>query len=384
MVNLPNKLEQKLEKRRLENALRVLPEAQQLIDFSSNDYLGLAKKKEFSKLALSLLENLNLTENGASGSRLLTGNHRLYQKLENFLAFYHKSSAALVFNSGYDANIGFFEAVPQKGDLIFYDELVHASIRDGIKMSNAKAYKFKHNSLDDLLLCVERSRNATSENAVIYIVTESVFSMDGDSPNLKTLSDFCLEYKCHLIIDEAHANGIFGDGKDLVCQLGIEDHVFARVITFGKALGNHGAAILGSDALKTYLVNFARSLIYTTALSPHALATTLIAYEYLEKEGVRERTKLQKNIEFFKNQAKLLGLSKDFIESNSAIHCIIIPGNEKVKQVSNKLWEEGFNVKPILSPTVKTGQERLRFCLHPYNTTEEISKVLSTIRNLIK
>ncbi|MBS9462483.1 pyridoxal phosphate-dependent aminotransferase family protein [Flagellimonas sp. 389] len=384
MVNLPKKLEQKLEKRRLENALRVLPEAQQLIDFSSNDYLGFAKKKEFSKQALNLLENLNLPENGASGSRLLTGNHRLYGKLENLLAFYHKSASALVFNSGYDANIGFFEAVPQKGDFIFYDELVHASIRDGIKMSNAKAYKFKHNAIGDLTEGIERSRNALDMNGEVYVVTESVFSMDGDSPNLKALSDFCTAHGYYLVVDEAHATGIFGEGKDLVCQLGIEEQVFARIITFGKALGNHGAAILGSDALKTYLVNFARSLIYTTALSPHALASILTAYSYLKKGSENERRKLQKNIEFFKNQAKLLGLSEDFIESNSAIHCIIIPGNEKVKQVSNKLQKEGFNVKPILSPTVKKGQERLRFCLHAYNTTEEISKVLSTTRNLIK
>ncbi|WP_317167638.1 aminotransferase class I/II-fold pyridoxal phosphate-dependent enzyme [Flagellimonas sp. HSM57] len=377
-------MEQKLEKRKLDNALRVLPEAQRLIDFSSNDYLGFAKKKEFARQASSLLEDMDLLENGASGSRLLTGNHELYKKLEDFLAFYHKSASALVFNSGYDANIGFFEAVPQKGDFIFYDELVHASIRDGIKMSNAKAYKFKHNAIGDLTEGIERSRNALDMNGEVYVVTESVFSMDGGSPNLKALSDFCTAHGYYLVVDEAHATGIFGEGKDLVCQLSIEEQVFARIITFGKALGNHGAAVLGSDALKTYLVNFARSLIYTTALSPHALASVLMAYHYLEEEGEKERLKLQENIGFFKNQTKLLEVSDSFIESNSAIHCIIVPGNEKVKYMSNELQAEGFNVRPILSPTVKAGKERLRFCLHSYNTTQEISKVLSTTRNLIK
>ncbi|WP_396591423.1 aminotransferase class I/II-fold pyridoxal phosphate-dependent enzyme [Allomuricauda sp. R78024] len=382
MEKLPKKLQSKLSERLKDGSMRSLQTSGGLIDFSSNDYLGFSSKKAILDATTAKLKESNLQENGATGSRLLTGNHSLYKQLEDFLAGYHNSESALVFNSGYDANIGFFSSVPQRGDTILYDELVHASIRDGIKMSNAKSYKFKHNNIDDLRVHIERIQNRNDSE--IYVVTESVFSMDGDSPDLEALTDFCTKKDCYLIVDEAHATGIYGNGKDLVSQLGLEENVFARIITFGKALGNHGAAVLGSNDLKAYLVNFARSLIYTTALAPHAVASVLSAYRYLESYGKEEGSRLKENIKYFKEQVQLLSMEARFIESDSAIHCLVLPGNEKVKQVSKYLQTEGFDVKPILSPTVKIGQERLRFCLHSYNTKEEISRVLSIIRNLIK
>lgn len=382
MEKLPKKLQSKLSERLKYGSMRSLKTSGGLIDFSSNDYLGFSRKKAILDTTTATLKESNLHENGATGSRLLTGNHRLYKQLEDFLARYHNSESALVFNSGYDANIGFFSSVPHRGDTILYDELVHASIRDGIKMSNAKSYKFKHNNIDDLYVHIERNQNMSDSE--VYVVTESVFSMDGDSPDLIALSNFCTKKGCYLIVDEAHATGIYGNGKDLVCQLGLEEKVFARIITFGKALGNHGAAVLGSNDLKTYLVNFARSLIYTTALAPHAVASVLSAYRYLESHGKEEGSRLKENIKYFKEQIQFLNMEGRFIESDSAIHCLVLPGNEKVKQVSKYLHAEGFDVKPILSPTVKIGQERLRFCLHSYNTKEEISRVLSITRNLIK
>lgn len=386
MERLPHKLQLKLSERSTNGSMRSLKKGGDLVDFSSNDYLGLARKKIINEATTAILKENNFSENGATGSRLLTGNHIFYNELEDFLALHHNSKSALVFNSGYDANIGFFSSVPQRGDIILYDELVHASIRDGIKMSNAKSYKFTHNdlvSLKDKIVASLRAESRSLESE-IYVVTESIFSMDGDSPDIKALADFCAKNDCYLVIDEAHATGIFGDGKDLVCQLGLEEKVFARIITFGKALGSHGAAILGNHDLKTYLVNFARSLIYTTALSPHTVASVLSAYQYLETSSNADRSELKENIEYFKEQIQFLNLNGSFIESNSAIHSLVIPGNERVKQVSKNLQAEGFDVKPILSPTVKAGQERLRFCLHSYNTKEEISRVLSITRNLIK
>ncbi len=382
MEKLPKKLRSKLSERLEDGSMRSLQTSGGLIDFSSNDYLGFSRKKAILDATAATLKESNLQENGATGSRLLTGNHSLYKQLEDFLARYHNSESALVFNSGYDTNIGFFSSVPQRGDTILYDELVHASIRDGIKMSNAKSYKFKHNNIDDLRVHIERSQNRNDSE--IYVVTESVFSMDGNSPDLEALADFCTKKDCYLIVDEAHATGIYGNGKDLVSQLGLEENAFARIITFGKALGNHGAAVLGNNDLKTYLVNFARSLIYTTALAPHAVASVLSAYRYLESHGKEEGSRLKENIKYFKEQVQFLNMEGRFIESDSAIHCLVLPGNEKVKQVSKYLHAEGFDVKPILSPTVKIGQERLRFCLHSYNTKEEISRVLSITRNLIK
>jgi len=386
MQNLPLKLAKSIDIRKQQNTIRNLGSKKDLIDFSSNDYLGFSDLKQIYFTAEKILTDFNLLKNGATGSRLLSGNHQLFSPAEDFIANFHSAESALIFNSGYDANIGFFSSVPQRGDLIFYDELAHASIRDGISMSRAKAYKFKHNDLDDLRDHIERSRNK-NQDSEIYIVTESVFSMDGDIPDLKTLAEFAEKQHCFLVIDEAHATGVFGsDGAGMVQELGIQDKVFARIITFGKALGCHGAVILGSSTLKEYLVNFARSFIYTTALPPHSVATILASYQYLKNnpgtEVGSELNKLKQNIEFFKTGIIENRLQSFFSESNSAIQSCIIPGNENVKNTASKLETEGFNVKPILSPTVPKGKERLRFCLHSFNSREEISEVLKILVKL--
>jgi 8-amino-7-oxononanoate synthase len=318
--------------------------------------------------------------NGATGSRLISGNHSLYTTTENFIAKFHDVPAALIFNSGYDANVGFFSSVPQRNDVILYDELCHASIRDGIAMSNAKSYKFQHNDLEDLESIIKRCH---TEPVEVYVVTESVFSMDGDCPNLEELITISKKYNCHLVIDEAHALGVSGEsGEGLVQSLGFQNDVFARIITFGKGLGCHGAAVLGSDKLKSYLVNFSRSFIYTTGLSPHSVATIFIAYQQLQKEKVAMQ-KLKQNIQYFNQVKTQNGLKSLFVYSKSAIQCAIIPGNEKVKSIAANLQENGFHVKAILSPTVPEGQERLRFCLHSYNSEEEIFNVLQLLSNFV-
>jgi len=381
-MKLPKSLQQKLQQREANNALRKLPMHNDLVDFASNDYLGFAKNEAIFDLSHQLLLNQNLKINGATGSRLLSGNHKLYQTTEDFIAAFHQSESALIFNSGYDANIGFFSSVPQRNDIILYDELCHASIRDGIQMSNAKAYKFQHNNIEDLeKQIIKLSTN--NQQPTTYIVTETVFSMDGDSPNLEEFVNLCEKYNCNLVFDEAHALGVFGEyGQGLVQFYGLQEKVFARIMTFGKGLGCHGAAILGSQDLKNYLVNFARSFIYTTGLSPHSVATILIAYQHLktEKESLE---KLKSNIVFFNNEKQMLGLKPLFVYSKSAIQCAIIPGNEKVKYIANQLQEQGFDVKPILSPTVPQGQERLRFCLHSYNSSYQISEVLQLLSKFV-
>lgn len=384
-MKLPNPLQTKLEQRQVNNALRRLPSDNSLVDFASNDYIGFAHNENlFHQTHQYLLDN-NIKTNGATGSRLISGNHDLYQVAENFIAQFHQAEAALIFNSGYDANVGFFSCVPQRNDIILYDELCHASIRDGIQMSHAKAYKFRHNDTEDLQKLLLKFEPATRnpQIATIYIVTESVFSMDGDSPNLEALISLCQKYNAYLVVDEAHALGVFGEqGKGLVQSLGLQDQVFACIMTFGKGLGCHGAAILGSAELKSFLVNFARSLIYTTGLSPHSVATILVAYQHLAKE--KETLALLKNNIIFFNQEKLrLGLKPMFVYSKSAIQCAIIPGNDKVKTIATQLQQHGFDVKPILSPTVPEGQERLRFCLHSYNSQAEISNVLELLSTFV-
>ncbi len=379
-MNFPERLKRKIELRKKENSLRNLGETNNLIDFSSNDYLGFAQSSDLHFQVNKLLDSLEASQNGATGSRLLSGNHKLYNLVEEELCSFHNSESALIFNSGYNANLGIFSSIPQRGDIILYDEFIHASIRDGIQLSNAKSYKFKHNSIEylkkRLQMFVSSNEGADQE---IYVVTESVFSMDGDSPDLKEMTQLCKKYEAYFIVDEAHALGVFGKkGEGLIQKLGIEHDVFARVLTFGKGLGCHGSAVLGSKELKKFLVNYARSFIYTTGLAPHSLATIKTAYEFLlGKKGRESQQLLETNIQHFRKIAKELGLN--FIQSSSAIHCCVISGNEKTKNIAKNLSEYGFDVKPILSPTVAKGKERLRLCLHSYNTSNEITEVLQKL-----
>ena len=378
MKNLPKKLQEKLNNRKKNNALRHLSSQNDLVDFSSNDYLGFSKSESIFKNSHEFLIDHNMTQNGATGSRLLSGNHPLFDIVETILSDFYKSESALIFNSGYDANIGFFSSVPQRGDVILYDEFIHASIRDGILMSHAKAYKFKHNNLKVLNEMLIRLQNHDN----IYVVTESVFSMDGDSPDLASMSQMVKTYNAFFIVDEAHAIGVFGDhGVGLVQKLNLENEIFARLITFGKAMGCHGAAILCNDYLKQFLVNFSRSFIYTTALPPHSLATIHSAYTELittENRGI-----LHKNIALFKTEIIKNRLQDLFIESSSAIHCCVISGSSRVKLIANKLHKHKFDVKPILSPTVPNNLERLRFCLHNYNSEKEMVEVLQLLATLL-
>ena len=393
---LPKKLQTKLETRIKADSLRTLfpsplgmhpttagrgMHGEGDIDFSSNDYLGFSKNETIFSRAGEILKDYKLEQNGATGSRLLSGNHALYQTSETLLAETHQVESALIFNSGYDANVGFFSSVPQRGDLILYDELIHASIRDGIQMSHARAYKFRHNDLGDLKKKIKSWSKPDQHDVTIYVVTESVFSMDGDSPQLKEMADICEKFGAKLVVDEAHALGVFGIG--LIDTLRLRHAIFARLVTFGKAMGCHGAAILGSAQLKSFLVNFARSLIYTTALPPHAVATIIAAYEQLLHTKNTAMDQLNENIRFFDQKAAFLDLKSSFIPSKSAIKSIIIPGNNRVKTLSRKLKESGFDVKPILSPTVPKGQERLRFCLHSFNLEKEIHEVLNLLKELL-
>ncbi len=366
---LTDKLTQRIQK----NSLRVLKHGNHsLVDFSSNDYLGYARNVDLKAKIDDELKKYPDYLLGSTGSRLLSGNLAYAEDLETEIAKTHNAEAGLIFNSGYDANVGLLSSIAQRGDTLICDELLHASLIDGARLSNANRYIFKHNDLDSL---AEKLKNAKGN---IFIITESVFSMDGDNAPLKEISALAKKFKANLIVDEAHALGIIGnDGLGLVQQLGLENVVFARIHTFGKALGCHGAIVLGSKVLRSYLVNFARSFIYTTALPFHSLATIKMAYQSL-KIGLHIK-EIQSNISYF-NSIKI-NYSDKFIESHSAIQSLIITGNDQCKILSNKLLAKGFDVKAILSPTVAEGKERLRICLHAYNTKTEIKHLLESIIN---
>lgn len=361
-------LHKKLQERRHAQAFRQLKLTDGMVDLCSNDYLGIVKNNLLEdKIALYC----ERPKHGSTGSRLLSGNYALAEEAENLIAAFHQSEAALLFNSGYDANVGLLSCVPQKGDTILYDHLCHASIRDGIRLSFAQSFSFKHNDVEDLR---KKIQSATGE---IFIVTESVFSMDGDLAPLQHLIDSCEQRNCHLIIDEAHATGIIGErGEGLAPHLQLHQRCFARVHTFGKALGCHGAAVLGSAALRDYLVNFSRPFIYTTALPEVSVAAICASYNIFPNL-TQERTHLQQLANSFQNAAANSQYS--ILQSNTPIQGIVIPGNDAVKQVAASLQKKGLDVRPILYPTVPKGSERLRVVLHSFNMMEDVEKVIGSL-----
>ncbi|NNJ89719.1 MAG: aminotransferase class I/II-fold pyridoxal phosphate-dependent enzyme, partial [Eudoraea sp.] len=353
MTGLPKKLDKKLKERNAKNALRQLPTVSDKADFVSNDYLGMAGEEMIFHGAHKLLLNRGIIQNGSTGSRLLSGSSALYEETEQRVAEYYKADAALIFNSGYDANLGFFSSVPQRTDVVVFDEYIHASIRDGIRMGTAKSLKFKHNDLDDLAEILQRVGKDRDADTECYVVTEAVFSMDGDHPDLGRLMVLCKEHDCKLILDEAHAiQGIDNSIGNHSTKEYRDAVLFARIVTFGKAMGVQGSAILGSTHLKSYLINFARSFIYTTALPPMSVASILTVFRSMETTEVKERKmRLKKNIMTFIHEANDLKLDTSFIPSSSAIHSCIVPGNTRVKKIATTIQEKGYDVRPILSPT---------------------------------
>lgn len=359
-------LQGKLNERRRNHSLRELRLKGDMVDFCSNDYLGIVKN---ARLHHELPGPNSKFDPGATGSRLLSGNYPLIEEVEQQIAAFHEADAALIFNSGYDANLGLLSSIPQKGDTILYDQLCHASIRDGIRLSFANAFSFAHNDLHDL------EKKLTRATGAIFIVTESVFSMDGDLCPLTELVELAEKYKAHLIIDEAHATGVIGEsGKGLVQQLNWQQKVFARVHTFGKACGCHGAVVLGSKALQQYLINFARSLVFTTALPEHAVAFIKASYKTFPAMNA-EREQLARLI--LKFQSAPVRYEK--LVSSTPIQVLVIPGNEEVKRVAETLQQNGLDVRAILYPTVPKGKERLRIVLHAFNTEQQVESILNLL-----
>lgn len=366
-------LHDKLAARRADNSLRTLVPTAAPVDFSSGDYLGLstcaplAERVQQAWMALGVHQSL-----GSGSSRLIRGTTELTESIERDIASFHGAEAGLLFNSGYDANLGLCSSLFQRGDTVLYDAYIHASMRDGVRLSLARNFSFAHNNVEQL---EQKLRKAEGR---VWVLVESVYSMDGDTAPLAALAALCQRYGAALIVDEAHATGVYGERGEGLCQaLGIHERVFARVHTFGKALGSHGAIVLGSDVLRNYLINFARSFIYTTAAPVHTLLTTREAYRYVAAnpdivQALRER------IQFFTACAAAYS-HVHVVPSDSAIQCCIIPGNTRVKAVAALVQQQGFDVRPILSPTVPAGAERLRICLHTYNSNSDITALLATL-----
>ncbi len=346
---------------------RALGQLSNLTDFSSNDYLGMAKQ----------ISGENQPQ-GSTGSRLLTGNFPLAEDTENQIAENFGYESCLIYSSGYMANLGVLSCLPKRNDLILYDQLSHACIKDGARLSMAESQAFRHNDLTDL------ERRLKKAAGITYVVTESIFSMDGDESPLHEIADLTDRYGASLIVDEAHATGVRGfKGGGCTQENGIQEKILAAVYTFGKGFGGHGAAVASTRQVKEYLVNFSRQFIYTTGLPPAAVQHIR---EVLPKvtETSRERIALMDNINHFKKIWSMEGPGNlEVISSESAIQAIIYPGNEEVRGLSRELQKKGFDVRPILSPTVAEGRERIRICLHSFNTFEEIEALIRSIAKLV-
>ncbi len=332
------------------------------IDFYSNDYLGFARSQAIIGSYQTKIQGLS--QLGATGSRLLGGQHSLHQALEERISRLFRSEAALLLSSGYLANLGLIQCLGMDHTLIM-DELCHNSMRNGAKLSGSKTLFFRHNDLEHL-------EKRLRDNPGSLILVESVYSMDGDLSPLTDIVALARTYQAEVVVDEAHAIGVLGpEGKGLVVQENLEAEILARVVTFGKAFGAEGAAILGSSRLKKFLVNFCQSFIYTTGVSLPNLLMLESAFEHFSASP-HELKALQANVRYFSQE-----IGRDLA---SPIFSWSTPGNAAARAQAVELQAQGFAAYPVLAPTVKQGSERIRLVLHAFNTREEIQTLAQIMR----
>lgn len=358
---MDKKLHKKLEDRREKGTIRSLSSYEGMTDFASNDYLGFAKDR---------LELTEASENGATGSRLISGNSKLIEKIEQDLARFFGAEAGLCFNSGYDANIGIFSSIPQRGDVVLHDEFIHASARDGIRLSNAKSFGFKHNSVSDLRRLLELNKSQTT-----YIAVESLYSMHGDFCPLLEIIRLAEEYEAYVILDEAHSAGIFGvDGKGFAHACDLHSNCLIRLVTFGKAYGAHGAVVLTSASMREFLINFARSFIYTTALPISAFKRMELVINSASAQD--RRRELMQNINYFRRQMKSFEFKS---VQNSPVQFIGVGDISQTKAIEHRARAGNIFLKAIVPPTVPAGNEGLRISLHSFNLKSEIDELVQII-----
>lgn len=342
-------------------------------DFSSNDYIGISQHPYIKMAAKKAIDKWGT---GASASRLLSGSLSLHHMLEAKIAKFKQKESALVFNSGYQANVGLLPALCKKGDIVFSDKLNHASIIDALKLSEADFVRFRHNDPEHLSDLLNKKRS-NYRNA--WIVTETVFSMDGDTCPLAKIIDLKEKFNAKLIVDEAHATGIFGaKGAGLVSVESLSDKVDVVMGTFSKALGSFGAYVATDTKIKDYLLNCSRSFIFSTALPPAVVAANFAAIEVVEQEKFR-RSELLDKAKFLREGLKDLELN---VIGETQIVPWVIGENKKTVEFSNRLKEKGYWVMPVREPTVPKGQSRLRFTVSYNHPKEVIESLIQEISKL--
>lgn len=438
------------------------------LDFFSNDYLGFAKSKPLQALVDKRKQQMGPQLLGSTGSRLISGNSRYFMQVEKELAaFYNRcvasaqfartfmeqygdseywtdrlssmfayfvcvcvfssssfvagddlrlsnmltgarrlccSEAALLFNSGYSANLGVLSSLPQVDDVILYDELIHNSCHEGMRLSRAyakgNAHSFKHNDVADLAAALEKvaveskkasssNTDAVARNRCVYVVVESLYSMDGDVAPLMEMTELCENAGAFLIVDEAHGTGVYGPhGSGVVRALGLDvktNVISCRVYTFGKAMGCHGAVVCGSQVLIDYLVNYARSFIYTTAFPFEQLVTVQCVHEFCATAD-SQRCHVLELVQYFKRKVRANPSipSAALLESDSPIQGVVFAGNHEVLHAAKEMIAMGIRVIPIRSPTVPKGSERFRIVIHADNTEHEIDVLVAALEAMFR
>lgn len=336
------------------------------IDFFSNDYLGFSRNEKLhTELANWFVENPHELS-GSTGSRLISGNKIEVENIEKSIAKWHGYDNALFFTSGYNANLALFSSLGKRGDTVIVDELIHRSVHDGIRLSFAEKKKFKHNDLSHLESQLQKAKGKT------IVAVESLYSMDGDFAPLREIIDLTQKYEAELIVDEAHAFGVFGFG--LVHQLGLQNDVWATVITYGKAMGMHGAVVLGDEILKNYLINFASPFIYSTSPPISQIRSIQFGYEFL-KNNSHLIDNLQNNIQYLRQFSMPW-----FSEDKSPIQILEFNNSNILKEAYNQLLKENILTYAVFPPTVKEGSERLRICVHAFNSQQEIQQLTDILK----
>jgi 8-amino-7-oxononanoate synthase len=349
----------------------ILVDGRRMVNLSSNDYMGIGTNTALWHRFLAREASRGDFGGGACSSRLLTGNHPAYTSLEARLAEWYGAEAALVFDSGYHANIGLLSALASNKDLIVADKFVHASLIDGIRLSAAECVRYRHNDLEQLEELLER-RRSNYEN--VFIVTESVFSMDGDRADLRRIVEMKKRYDCLLCVDEAHAIGVLGErGLGLAEESGVLADIDLLVGTFGKAVASQGAFTVCRSVIRDYLVNTMRPLIFSTALPPLSVRWSEFSMSHL-LDRQADRRRLAALAARLRDSLAAEGLPTG---GESHIVPLIAGDNTRAVRIADYLQENGFFVLPIRTPTVSAGSERLRFSLTAGITDDNIDRIIA-------
>ena len=340
---------------------------------SSNNYLGLINHPYIKRKSNEALKKFGT---GSGASRLISGNISLYDKLEKKIAWFKGCESSLVFSSGYAANVGTISALAGKGDIIFSDELNHASIIDGSRLSGAKIFVYPHNDIEAL----ERSLKKSAKYKKRLIITDSIFSMDGDLADLPAIVKTTEKYGAVLMVDDAHATGVLGEkGRGSAEYFNINGKIDVYMGTLSKAIGSVGGFICGSRKLTEYLINKSRSFIYSTGLPPAALAASLAAFEIIEKD-LSFKKRLWENVSFLKNGLDALGY--DTMNTKTQIIPVLLKSEKRTLKAMNYLYGKGIFLPAIRPPTVPEGKSRLRATVMATHTMTDLESVLDVFRKM--